>query len=67
MHGTTMLGALIVICAATLCAALASYVMWWTTSRSGLWSLVAGAVFVIVTVLCAVAIGWLITRAAFSS
>jgi hypothetical protein len=61
-----MLTALIVIAGATLCGALASYVMWWATNRSGLWSLVAGAVLAIVTLLCAVVIGWLMTRAFWS-
>jgi hypothetical protein len=62
-----MLVGLMVIAGAVLCAALASYVMWWSTSRSGLWSLAAGAVLGIVAFICAIVIGWLITRAAFSN
>jgi hypothetical protein len=60
-----MLVGLMVITGAVLCAALASYVMWWSTSRSGLWSLTAGAVLAIAAFVCAIVIGWLITRATF--
>jgi hypothetical protein len=58
-----MLVALLVIAGATLCAALASYVMWWATGRSGGWSLAAGAVLVIAAFAGAVVIAWFMTRA----
>jgi hypothetical protein len=57
-----VLGALLVIAVAAACAWAASYLMWRACSRSGLWGLVAGAVFAILALGCAVLIALVITR-----
>lgn len=56
-----MLAGFSVIVAAGLFALCASFVMWWATSRSGLCSLIAGAVLVVVTFFCAILIGLIMT------
>ena len=60
-----MLAALLVIVLAAACAWAASYLMWRACSRSGLWGLVAGAVFAILALVCAVLIALAITRSWF--
>jgi hypothetical protein len=60
-----VLGALLVIAVAAACAWAASYLMWRACSRSGLWGLVAGAVFAILALGCAVLIALVITRSWF--
>jgi len=58
-------GAVSVIALAAAGALVASYIMWRASSRSGLWSLIAGGVLSLVALGCAVLIGLAITRAWF--
>jgi hypothetical protein len=58
-----VLWTLVVVAVAGAGALLASYVMWRTASRSGLWSLIAGLVLGIVAFGCAILIGLAVTRA----
>ena len=60
-----MLGALSLLVIVVGCAFAASYIMWRASSRSGLWSLIAGAFLGIVAFGCAVLIGLTITRGWF--
>ena len=62
---TSMLGSLGVIVGAAACGVAASYIMWRATSRSGLWSLIAGTVLGLVAFGFALLIALLITRAWF--
>jgi hypothetical protein len=60
-----MLAGILVIATAGLCAWLASRFMWWATSRSAVWAMIAGALLVAAVFAGAIVIAWLYTRAAY--
>jgi hypothetical protein len=54
-----------VVGAAGVCAATASWFMWWATKRSAVWAMAAGSLLALIALAGAVAIAWLLTRAAY--
>lgn len=56
---------ILVVAASGVCAVIASWFMWWATKRSAIWAMAAGALLAVITLVGAVVIAWLMTRAAY--
>jgi hypothetical protein len=56
---------ILAVAAAAACAILASRFMWWATTRSAVWAMVAGSLLALIALGGAIVIAWFITRAAF--
>ncbi|HSL22479.1 MAG TPA: hypothetical protein VK886_13175 [Vicinamibacterales bacterium] len=55
---------ILVVAVASACAIAASWLMWWATKRSAVWSMAAAAAFAFAAFACAILIAWFLTEAA---
>ena len=56
---------ILTLAAVTVCTILAARFMWWATQRSTVWAMAAGALLAFLAVAGALAIAWLMSRAAY--
>ena len=59
-----MLTASAIVIAAGIVTLLVARFMWWACQRSAMWAMAAGALLAVLALAGAVAIAWLLTRAA---
>jgi len=57
--------AIVLVAAAGVGAFIASWVMWWPTKRSAVWSMATAVLLLFIVSACALLIVWQLTRAAY--